>query len=120
MVLSGLLGKKLGMTHLFSEGGRVVPVTVMEVGPCVVTQLRSKASDGYDAVQIGFGETKQLNKPKLGHLKPAGAPMINKLREFLASESEEYQPGQRVNVDEFFVGEKVHVSALSKGRGFQG
>jgi large subunit ribosomal protein L3 len=120
MVLSGLLGKKLGMTHLFIEGGRVVPVTVMEVGPCVVTQLRNKVSDGYDAVQIGFGEAKQLNKPKQGHLKPAGAPMVKKLREFVASDLGDYQPGRRVRVDEFFVGEKVHVSALSKGRGFQG
>ena len=120
MVLSGLLGKKLGMTHLFGEGGRVVPVTVVEVGPCVVTQLRTQATDGYEAVQVGYGETKQLNKPKEGHLKRAKASRVRRLAEFSANQMDDYQLGQTVAVNQFFVGERVHVSALSKGRGFQG
>ena len=120
MVLSGLLGKKLGMTHLFGEGGRVVPVTVIEVGPCVVTQLRTQATDGYNAVQVGYGAAKQLSRPKEGHLKRAGASKLRRLTEFAASQMEDYQLGQAVNVAQFFTGEQVHVTATSKGRGFQG
>ena len=120
MVLSGLLGRKLGMTHLFDKGGRVVPVTAIEVGPCVVTQLRTEANDGYDAVQVGYGEAKQLNKPEQGHLKRAGVLRPRRLAEFTTSQMEDYQPGQTINVSQFFTGEQVHVTAISKGRGFQG
>ena len=120
MVLSGLLGKKVGMTHLFGEAGRVVPVTVLEVGPCVVTQLRTTPTDGYEAVQIGFGEARQLNKPAQGHLKRAESQRLKHLAEFAAGGAEDYEPGQKSDVREFFVGERVHVTAVSKGRGFQG
>lgn len=119
-MLSGLLGKKVGMTHLFGEAGRVAPVTVLEVGPCVVTQLRTKLTDGYEAVQVGFGEARQLNKPAQGHLQRANAQRVKHLAEFAADSIEDYQPGQKIDVRQFFVGERVHVTAVSKGRGFQG
>jgi large subunit ribosomal protein L3 len=120
-VIRGLLGKKVGMTHLFAEEGRVVPVTVLEVGPCVVTQLRTQTTDNYEAVQLGYGEVKQgrMNKPAQGHLKGAGA-QLRHLQEFLATDLAEHQVGETLNVRQFFQGEKVHVTAKSKGRGFQG
>ena len=119
-MLSGMIGKKIGMTHLFAEGGQFVPVTVLEVGPCIVTQLRTEPSDGYEAVQVGYGETKQLNNPAKGHLRRAHAPNLRHLHEFKATEISDYQLGQTMDVRQFFVGERVHVTARSKGRGFQG
>ena len=119
-MLSGLLGKKVGMSHLFGEDGRLVPVTVMEVGPCVVIQVRTRLTDGYEAVQLGFGETKQLNKPAQGHLRRARAVGVRNLREFAVTDVSAHEVGQVLNVSQFFVGERVHVTAHSKGRGFQG
>ncbi len=119
-MLSGLLGKKVGMSHLFGEDGRLVPVTVMEVGPCVVIQVRTRLTDGYEAVQLGFGEAKQLNKPAQGHLRRARATGVRNLREFAVTDVSAHEVGQVLNVSQFFVGERVHVTAHSKGRGFQG
>jgi len=119
-VLSGLLGKKIGMSHLFGEGGRLVPVTVVEVGPCVVTQVRTRLTDGYEAVQLGFGAAKQLNKPAQGHLRRARTSNVRHLREFAATDTSVHEVGEVLNVSQFFVGELVHVTSHSKGRGFQG
>jgi large subunit ribosomal protein L3 len=119
MMIAGLLGKKIGMTHLFGSEGRVVPVTVLEVGPCTVTQLRTSSVDGYSAVQIGFGESKTVNSPKRGHLKAAGVTSRH-LREFQAKDGSEFHVGQRLVVSEFQEGQLVDVVGISKGRGFAG
>lgn len=118
MAIAGLLGTKVGMTHVFVGQGRVVPVTVLQVGPCVVTQLRTKATDGYDAVQVGFGQPRQLNKPQQGHLKPS-APARH-LREFTAPDLATLRVGQQLTVGEFTPDELVDVTGTTKGRGFQG
>ena len=118
-MIAGLLGKKIGMTHLFGADSQVVPVTVLQVGPCVVTQVRTAARDGYDAVQLGFGEAKQLTKPARGHLKPSGAH-VKHLREFSASDASDFLPGQTLSVAQFQAGDLVDVASRTKGRGFQG
>ena len=117
-MVDAILGKKIGMTHLFAEEGVVLPVTVLEVGPCVVTQLRTLAKDGYEAVQIGFGNAKHLNQPKRGHLRHASP--VRHLREVSASDISQYQIGQNLDVSVFEEGEIVDVIATSKGKGFQG
>ena len=118
-MIAGLIGKKIGMTHLFHAEARVVPVTVLEVGPCVVTQVRTKDRDGYEAVQIGYGETRQLNKPARGHLAAAAANTRH-LREFPADDVSEHYVGQRLPVSQFQEGDLVDVAGTTKGRGFQG
>ena len=118
-MIEGLLGKKIGMTHLFGAEARVVPVTALEVGPCVVTQIRTKARDGYEAVQIGYGDVKQLNKPAAGHLAASGA-RVRRLREFEADDVSAYRVGQRLRVSLFQSGDFVDVVSTTKGRGFQG
>lgn len=120
-MIEGLLGRKIGMTQIFSSGGEVIPVTVIEAGPCVVTQIRTQDQDGYEAVQIGFGDIKpkSLTKPQQGHLKGAGR-LVRYLREFEADDPEEHQVGDVLNVDLFSVGQIVDVTGTSKGRGFQG
>lgn len=118
-MIQGLIGKKVGMTHLFSAGSRVVPVTVLEVGPCVVTQVRTTERDGYEAVQVGFGHAKQLNSPKRGHLKPSGAES-RVLLEFDADDVSEHAVGDALPVTMFQPGDVVDVTSRSKGRGFQG
>ena len=118
-MLSGLLGRKIGMTHLFGAEAQVVPVTVLEVGPCVVTQVRTAAREKYDAVQIGFGTAKQLNQPARGHLKPSGA-QIKHLREFQADDTSAFHVGQTLKVTQFQEGDLVDVTSTTKGRGFQG
>ncbi len=118
-MIAGLIGKKIGMTHLFHAEARVVPVTVLEVGPCVVTQVRTKDRDGYEAVQIGYGETRQLNKPARGHLAAAAANTRH-LREFPADDVSEHYVGERLPVTQFQEGDLVDVAGTTKGRGFQG
>jgi large subunit ribosomal protein L3 len=120
-VIEGLLGRKIGMTQIFNATGEVIPVTVIEAGPCVVTQVRTQDRDGYEAVQIGFGDIKpkSLTKPQQGHLKGAGR-LVRYLREFEADAPEEHQVGDVLNVDLFTVGQIVDVTGTSKGRGFQG
>jgi len=117
-MIRGFLGKKVGMTQVFREDGRVVPVTIIEAGPCVVTQIKTMDTDGYDAVQLGFGETKRLNKPEAGHLKNSRNSRY--LREVRADEVSEFHIGQTIGVDIFERGERLDVIARSKGRGFAG
>ena len=120
-MIEGLLGRKIGMTQVFSPAGEAIPVTVIELGPCVVTQVRSKDRDGYEAVQIGFGEAKakSLTKPEQGHLAGAGR-LVRYLREFQADNVEEHEVGQVLTVELFQPGQIIDVSGVSKGRGFQG
>ena len=117
-MLQGFLGKKIGMTQIFREDGRVVPVTVVEAGPCVVTQVKTKETDGYEAVQLGFGEVKRRNKPLSGHLK--NSRLSRYLREVATDDTSEFEVGQTIGVDIFEAGEKVDVIGTSKGRGFAG
>ncbi len=118
----GLLGRKLGMSSLFSPEGQQVPVTVLEVGPCVVTQVKTRATDGYDALQVGFAEKrgKRINKPVEGHLKKSGGQAYAFLKEISVDDPSEYTLGQALTVDMFQVGERVDISGVSKGRGFSG
>ena len=117
-MLQGFLGKKIGMTQIFRDDGMVVPVTLIEAGPCVVTQIKTKETDGYEAVQLGFGEVKRRNKPISGHLK--NSRLSRYLREVQADDPTEFSVGQTVGVDIFQAGEKVDVIGRSKGRGFAG
>ncbi len=120
--MRGILGKKVGMTQLFEEGGGVVPVTIIEAGPCYVTQVKTLDSDGYNAVQIGFEEVpeRKLTKGQLGHLKQAGAPKVRRLRELRFSETPTLSLGEVIRSDIFKEGELVDVIGTSKGRGFAG
>ena len=117
-MLRAFLGKKIGMTQIYEEGGNVVPVTVIQAGPCFVTQIRTPETDGYEAVQIGFDEVKKLNKPRAGHVK--NSKMVRFLREVKADNSTELVVGQQINVDIFAPGEFVDVIGKSKGKGFAG
>ncbi len=121
-MVNSIVGKKVGMTHVFNEDGSVVPVTVIEAGPVVVTQIRTEKTDGYTAVQVGFGDIKEkrLNKPAAGHLKKAGVAPKRCLREFRTDDVGDMQLGQEVKVDVFAVGDKVSVTGTSKGKGFAG
>jgi large subunit ribosomal protein L3 len=122
-MVRGILGKKVGMTQLFDEQGRVVPVTVVEAGPCVVVQRRSEARDGYEAVQLGLVERsprKNAPKPIQGHFAAAGVPPTRLLGEVPVDSGDDAKPGDAVLADIFEVDEKVHVVGRSKGRGFQG
>ena len=120
--MSALLGKKVGMTNVFSSDGRLVPVTVLQVGPCVVTQVKTEDTDGYTALQLGFDEkpVEKLTKPIAGHLKKATDKGFRVLREFRTETVEDVEAGTTLNVDMFKVGEKITVTGISKGRGFQG
>ncbi len=124
MAVNGILGIKLGMTQVFAEDGSVVPCTVLQAGPCVVVQRRTKDKDGYDAVQLGlveFIKPQRINRPMAGHFQKAGAPPMRFLREVrLEASDTETKAGDRVLVDRFAVGEVVDVTGVSKGRGFQG
>ena len=119
--MAALLGKKIGMTQVFGEDGRVERVTVIEAGPCHVTAIRTQDRDGYEAVQLAFGEVKEkrLTKAELGHLKKADAPSLRHVREF-RDEAGELTVGETVTVDAFEKGQTVKVSGVSKGKGFQG
>ena len=118
----GLIGKKIGMTQIFDEKGMVVPVTVIEAGPCVVAQVKTVETDGYNAVQLGFGEikAKKVNKPMAGHFAKANVDAKKHLREFRSEEPAEVKVGDEVKADIFAQGEKVDVQGISKGKGFQG
>lgn len=119
--MKGILGKKLGMTQIFTEAGNVVPVTVVEAGPVVVTQIKTTEKEGYNAVQVGFVDAKEksLNKPQKGHL--AAANVLKKhLKEFRMDSVEEFSVGQEIKADIFAAGEVIDVTGTSKGKGFQG
>ncbi|MDR0918649.1 MAG: 50S ribosomal protein L3 [Oscillospiraceae bacterium] len=118
----GLLGKKVGMTQLFDTSGKQIPVTVVEVGPCVVSQIKTKENDGYEAVQLGYGDVtpKHVNKPQAGHFAKADVANKKHLKEFKFANFSEYELGKVLKADVFTVGDIVDVSGTSKGKGFQG
>lgn len=120
--MSGLLGRKKGMTQLFTEQGLVVPVTVIEAGPCYVAQVKTRETDGYDAVQLSFDKVREKNvtRPMIGHFKKAGVEPARHLREFDFSDVEKIDVGSEVKVDIFQQGTLVKVTGVSKGKGFQG
>lgn len=117
-----ILAAKIGMTQIFAENGTLVPVTVLQAGPAVVTQVKTVENDGYSAVQVGFGEIREklVNKPKKGHFAKAGVAPKRFLREFRLEDSENYKVGDELKADIFAVGDKVDATATSKGKGFQG
>ncbi len=133
-----ILARKIGMTQLFREDGEVIPVTVLEAGPCVVTQVKTTENDGYEAVQVGFIDKVEkvvnkdasgrkdvyhrhgANKPEMGHFKKAGVGAKRFVREFRFENSSEYEPGSEIKADIFAEGDKVDATAISKGKGFQG
>jgi large subunit ribosomal protein L3 len=119
-MVDGLLGRKVGMTQIFTEDGRVVPVTVIEAGPCYVTQIKTLESDGYQAVQLGFDAVKKLTKPEKGHLDKATAPQLRHLREFRADDVADLTLGQKLDATVFNAGDLVDVVGTSKGKGFAG
>lgn len=118
----GILGKKVGMTQVFTEAGIAIPVTVVEAGPCLVVQKKTTESDGYDAIQLGFGTKREvlINKPVKGHLAKAGVRPVRFLRELKVEDIEAFQIGQELKADIFAQGEKVDVVGTSKGKGFAG
>ena len=117
-----ILTTKVGMTQVFGEDGVLTPVTVLQAGPCVVTQVKTVENDGYSAVQVGFGEIREklVNKPTKGHFAKAGVPAKRFLKEFRLEDAESYTLGQEIKADVFTAGDKVDATARSKGKGFQG
>jgi len=119
----GLLGKKIGMTRVYSEQGQAIPVTVIEAGPCVVLQKKTEAKEGYNAIQVGFGPKKEarMNKPEAGHFKAAAKGGFYHIKEFRVTDPGAYELGQEIQLAEMVkIGDEVHISGKSKGRGFQG
>ena len=118
----GLLGNKIGMTQIFDEFGNVIPVTILKVGPCIVTQVKTLAKDGYNAIQIGYGNVlnKKLNQAKLGHLKKLNLPSIQYLKEFRTKDDDAFKVGQILNVDLFSSGRLVNIKGKNIGKGFSG
>ena len=119
---AGIVGRKLGMTQVYDDAGRVVPVTVIEAGPCVVIQKKTLENDGYNAVQLGFGSIRprRVNRPLRGHFQRAGVEPVRILLEFRTDGPPSHEPGQRIFVDSFKPGELVDVTGVSKGKGFAG
>jgi len=120
--MKGILGKKVGMTQIFGENGNVIPVTLIEAGPCYIVQKKSKETDGYNAVQLGFEEVpeRKLSKPEVGHLKKAGVPFLKHLAEFKIKPDDALDVGQQVKADVFETGDIVDIVGTSKGKGFAG
>lgn len=118
----GILGTKLGMTQVFDESGRAIPVTVVQAGPCPVTQIKTAQTDGYTAVQIGYGSTteKALTRPELGHLKKSDSAPLRHLHEYRLADVSEYELGQHISAEQFSEGQLVDISGTSIGRGFAG
>jgi large subunit ribosomal protein L3 len=121
-VAVGLLGNKIGMTQIFDQSGNIIPVTILKVGPCVVTQVKMKSKDGYDSVQIGYGNisSKSLTQPELGHLQKSNLPPLKYLKEFRTIGQDEFSIGQILKVDSFSPGQFVNVRGKSIGKGFAG
>lgn len=117
-----ILGKKLGMTQIFNENGKVIPVTVIEAGPCVVVQKKTEEKDGYKSIQIGFGDIREklVNKPLKGHFAKSGVSLKRFLKEFKLDNIDEYEIGQEIKADIFVEGDRIDISGISKGKGFQG
>ncbi len=117
-----ILATKVGMTQIFNEDGVLTPVTVLQAGPCVVTQVKTVENDGYSAIQVGYGDIREklVNKPRKGHFAKAGVTNKRFLKEFRFDNAEEYTVGQEINADIFAAGDKIDATAKSKGKGFQG
>ena len=118
----GLLGNKIGMTQIFDESGNIVPVTVVKVGPCVITQVKTLLKDGYNAIQIGYGSvpSKSLTQPELGHLQKSNIQPLKYLKEFKVTNPENFEVGQVINVESFETGQFVDITGKSSGKGFSG
>ena len=118
----GLLGNKIGMTQIFDESGNIIPVTILKIGPCVITQIKTVLTDGYNAIQIGYGATssKYLSQPELGHLQKSNIQPLKYLKEFRISNPEEYTVGQILNVESFAAGQLVNIIGKTNGKGFSG
>jgi len=118
----GLIGRKLGMGHVFSADGEMIPITIIEAGPCPIIQIKNKGKEGYNALQLGFLPKKgsRVNKPLQGHFKKSGSATLYYLKEFRVDDLETYQLGQSINVEIFSVGQKVRVTGVSRGMGFAG
>jgi large subunit ribosomal protein L3 len=121
-VVVGLLGNKIGMTQIFDESGNIIPVTILKVGPCVITQVKTQAKNGYDSIQIGYGNvsSKSLTQPELGHLQKSNIQPLKYLKEFRVNEESEFKIGQILNVDSFLPGQLVNIRGKSIGKGFSG
>jgi large subunit ribosomal protein L3 len=121
-VAVGLLGNKIGMTQIFDEFGNIIPVTILKVGPCVVTQVKTKSKDGYDSIQIGYGNVsnKVLTQPELGHLQKSNIQSLKYLKEFKVNNIDDFQIGQVLNVKSFTTGQLVNIRGKSIGKGFSG
>ena len=118
----GLLGNKIGMTQIFDESGNIIPVTILKVGPCVVTQVKMKSKDGYDSIQVGYGNvpSKSLTQPELGHLQKSNIQPLKYLKEFRTTEEDQFSIGQVLKVDSFSPGQFVNIRGKSIGKGFSG
>ena len=118
----GLLGNKIGMTQIFDESGNIIPVTILKVGPCVITQIKTQLNDGYNSIQIGYGNvsSRKLTQPELGHLNKNDLQPLKYLKEFRVNESEDFEIGQTLNVDAFEAGQLVNIRGKSVGKGFSG
>ena len=118
----GLLGNKIGMTQIFDETGNIIPVTILKVGPCVITQIKTQLNDGYNSIQIGYGNvsSKKLTQPELGHLNKFDLQPLKYLKEFRVNNSEDFEIGQVLNVDSFSSGQLVNIRGKSVGKGFSG
>jgi large subunit ribosomal protein L3 len=118
----GLLGNKIGMTQIFDESGNIIPVTILKVGPCVITQIKTKSKDGYNSIQIGYGNvsSKTLTQPELGHLQKSNIQPLKYLKEFRVNEIDEFKIGQVLNVDSFSPGQLINIRGKSIGKGFSG
>jgi large subunit ribosomal protein L3 len=118
----GLLGNKVGMTQIFDESGNIIPVTILKVGPCIITQVKTKSKDGYDSIQIGYGNlsSKALSQPELGHLQKSNIQPLKYLKEFKITEANDFSIGQVLNVDSFSPGQFVNIRGKSIGKGFSG
>ena len=121
MVL-GLLGNKIGMTQIFDESGNIIPVTILKVGPCVITQIKTQLKDGYNSIQVGYGSVsnKSLTQPELGHLQKSNIQPLKYLKEFRINETNNFEIGQVLNVSEFSPGQLVNIRGKSVGKGFSG
>ena len=118
----GLLGNKIGMTQIFDESGNIIPVTILKVGPCIVTQVKTKVKDGYDSIQIGYGNVsaKSLTQPELGHLQKSNLQPLKHLKEFQTTDTSNWEIGQVLNVESFLPGQFVNIQGKSIGKGFSG
>jgi len=121
-VVVGLLGNKIGMTQIFDESGNIIPVTILKVGPCIVTQVKTKSKDGYNSIQIGYGNvsSKILTQPELGHLQKSNIQPLKYLKEFKINETDKFEIGQVLNVESFSAGQLVNIRGKSIGKGFSG